>query len=235
LRKQPKQPTASELQWFRRRVLRWSAVHGRTFRWRNPSASTYERIVSEVLLQRTRAETVDTFFSAFMRAFPSWRALSAAEVTDLERFLRPLGLWRRRAASLKKLASAMATRRGKFPRDRHALESLPNVGQYIANAIELLCHASPRPLIDVNMARILERFFGRRLLADIRYDPYLQELAARVVNGKSPAFINWAILDLSAKVCRPKPHCTCCPLQQRCIFARASGTSFPINPQRTHK
>ena len=33
------------------------------------------------------------------------------------------------------------------------------------------------------MARVLERYFGPRNLADIRYDPYLQELAHKVVDA----------------------------------------------------
>ncbi len=45
----------------------------------------------------------------------------------------------------------------------------------------LLCNRKPRPLLDVNMSRVLERYFGPRSLADIRYDPYLQNLAQRLV------------------------------------------------------
>jgi hypothetical protein len=60
-------------------------------------------------------------------------------------------------------------------------------GQYIANAVLLLCHGEPQPLLDVNMARVLERVFGPKKLADIRYDPYLQQLAMRIVQCKKPA------------------------------------------------
>ena len=44
----------------------------------------------------------------------------------------------------------------------------------VANAILLVCHEQPEPLLDSNMARVIERVFGPRKLADIRYDPYLQ-------------------------------------------------------------
>ncbi|MFM7022382.1 MAG: hypothetical protein ACKOXB_05350 [Flavobacteriales bacterium] len=76
------------------------------------------------------------------------------------------------------------------------------MGQYISNAVELVVYNKPSPLIDVNMARVLERFFGPRKMADIRYDPYLQELAYKVVNHKNAKEVNWAILDFAALVCR---------------------------------
>lgn len=218
--KQRQQPTEQRIEWFRSRIRRWFDSNGRHFRWRNRSASSYEKIVSEVLLQRTRAETIADFFPLFIRAFPSWSALHQASSGELEEFLLPIGLWRRRSISLKNLAKEMTSRRGRFPVDRAEVEELPNVGQYIANAIELFCHNRPRPLLDVNMARVLERFFGPRTLADIRYDPYLQTLASRAVQSNEPAVVNWAILDFAAKVCKPKPDCVACPLRERCAFVR---------------
>jgi A/G-specific adenine glycosylase len=114
----------------------------------------------------------------------------------------------------------MAKRRGVFPRSRDEIETLPNVGQYIANAILLLCHREAQPLLDVDMARVLERFFGPRKLADIRYDPYLQSLAKAVVNSRDSVLINWAILDHASLICKiSEPLCFDCPLVKRCRFA----------------
>jgi A/G-specific adenine glycosylase len=122
----------------------------------------------------------------------------------------------------------MTKRRGVFPRRREEIEKLPNIGQYIANAILLLCHGEPQPLLDVNMARVLERFFGPRTLADIRYDPYLQSLAKAVVNSSDPVLINWAILDHATLICRISgPLCSGCPLSSKCKFAKANKSSMP--------
>ena len=94
---------------------------------------------------------------------------------------------------------------------------MPAVGQYVASAVLLFCHERPEPLIDSNMARVLERYFGSRKLADIRYDPYLQRLARDVVGSDHPTLINWAILDFAALVCTPRnPRCQKCPLNRGC-------------------
>jgi A/G-specific adenine glycosylase len=115
----------------------------------------------------------------------------------------------------------MKRRRGRFPAAREELESLPGIGQYIANAILLLCHGQPQPLLDVNMARVLERNFGPRQLVDIRYDPYLQTLANRVISSVDARRLNWAVLDLAAVVCsNGAPRCIECPLAKSCQVGR---------------
>ncbi len=178
-------------------------------------------MISEILLQRTQAQRVNEFFGEFIKTYPSWRHLAAATEGQLQQFLQPLGLWRRRAASIVALAREMKNRRGRFPGARADVEALPGVGQYIANAILLLCHDQPQPLLDVNMARVLERNFGARELVDIRYDPYLQALAAKVVSEGDARSLNWAILDLGASVCLTKePRCKDCPLVSSCQFGR---------------
>jgi len=209
---------------FRRLVLGWAEKNGRQhLPWRRKAASTYQKLVAETLLQRTRAETVALFFAAFVRKFPSWKSLAHTNESELKNFLRPIGLWRRRSASLKRLAQQLAIRGGRFPRTREEIEALAGVGQYIANAVLTICHGERQPLLDVNMARVLERYFGPRNLADLRYDPYLQRLAAEVVDVEDCLSVNWAILDFAASVCKTRgPLCASCPVFQGCAFARPS-------------
>jgi A/G-specific adenine glycosylase len=213
----------------RRALLRWYEEHGRSYPWRS-SANVYRQVIAELLLQRTRADTVAAFFEAFIRRFPSWEAMAKAPLHDIGEFLKPIGLWKRRSASLAALAKEMIARGGAFPETREEVQMLPGVGQYIANAILLFSSGNAEPLVDVNMARVLERVFGPRRLADIRYDPYLQSLARQVTRGDRAAEVNWAILDLAAKICTAKnPRCTECPLRRKCRFGRG------LKPRTVHR
>jgi A/G-specific adenine glycosylase len=206
-----------DIQVFRNALIKWYAASGRQFPWRRTRASRFQQVVSELLLQRTRAETVAAFWPTFLSRFPSWRRLAAASVEKIEALLKPIGLSAQRAPRLKALATAIAARSGRFPSARDEIEALPGVGQYVANAVLLFCFDKTHALVDVNMARILERFFGPRKLADIRYDPYLQQLAQAVVSGKHPRNLNWAVLDLAASVCTVRsPLCAYCPLSPKC-------------------
>jgi A/G-specific adenine glycosylase len=87
----------------------------------------------------------------------------------------------------------------------------------------LFQHREAQPLLDSNMARVLERFFGPRTLADIRYDPYLQALAKAVVSCDRPIAMNWAILDFASLVCQNRPLCNACPVNRTCRFESRSG------------
>jgi len=84
-----------------------------------------------------------------------------------------------------------------------------------------------------------ERLFEQRKLADIRYDPFLQELSLRMVEHANPAVVNWAFLDLAALVCTIRsPKCDVCPLRNHCCFALAQrgdeGTPADTGAQEDH-
>lgn len=209
---------------LRKDLLEWAASGGRALPWRDEGAGTYEKIVVEVLLQRTTAAAVAKFYEVFVSRYPGWQALAEAEPADLEVFLKPLGLWRRRAASLIGLAQYAASTGGEFPADQAAHRAIPAVGQYVSNAIAMFQHAAAKPLVDVNMARVIERFVRPRRLADIRYDPWLQEAAHWLVAAPSPERVNWAVLDFAALVCKARvPLCPTCPVRDRCTFFKSGG------------
>jgi len=212
-------PSGRRVKYIQRHLLAWFLKNDRAYRWRRPNSTKYQSVIAEVLLQRTKADVVSRIFSDFIARYPSWKALASASEQELEILLRPLGLWRRRAKSMKALAMAMAATRGRYPKDRSGVESLPGVGQYICNAILMFDQGLCYPLLDVNLARVLERLFGPRKLADIRYDPFLQTIAARVVEHSSPTLINWAFLDHAALICTIKsPKCETCPLKRSCCY-----------------
>lgn len=200
-------------------LLNWYADNGRSFLWRNKSATNYQLIISEVFLQRTKAETVAKFLPLFFKIYPSWKQLGGAEEDELKDFIKPLGLHQQRGSRLFRLAQELKSRKGRLPADRNEVEELPMMGQYIANAFELYVLNKRTPLLDVNMARLLERFFGPRKLADIRYDPYLQELAYRIVDHPRSKEMNWAVLDFCSLICKPqKPLCNLCLLSKLCQY-----------------
>ena len=202
-------------------LLKWYNLNQRNFPWRKKYLTNYEYIIAEVLLQRTKAETVAKFYPQFIKDFPNWKSLAVADEKRIEKYLIPIGLYRQRSVRLKNLAIEMVKRNGRLPKNREELESIPFIGQYIANSVELVVFNKPSPLVDVNMARVLERVFGPRKLADIRYDPYLQKLSYEIVKHKKAKEINWAVLDFAALLCKAqKPLCQKCPLINSCLFCK---------------
>jgi A/G-specific adenine glycosylase len=220
------QPRRERILWFRKRVLNWYGQNGRAFWWRRRRLSAYQLVVAETLLQRTQASAVEKHIRKFLTRFRSWSSLARASLRGLQQTLKPLGLWRRRAVALRSLARTVVKNRGKLPANRESLELTPGIGQYIASAVLTYWHGQAEALLDVNMARVLERFFGPRQLTDIRYDPYLQKLARKAVHPRRPREYNWGVLDFAALVCTPrKPRCAECPLRTRCRYYSSSNRS----------
>lgn len=210
---------SQKIDFVRNQLLEWYSQHGRVFAWRQSGLSAYQYIIAEVLLQRTKAEKVAEIYCSFLSQYSNWKDLADANVDDLALYLTPLGLQQQRASRLKQLGVEMQLRKGEIPFLRSELATIPLIGQYIGNAIELIIFKRRTPLLDVNMARVIERIFEPRKLVDIRYDPGLKRLSCKLVDTPNALEINWAILDYAAKVCKArKPLCPNCSLNRLCKF-----------------
>lgn len=200
-------------------LLAWYKSNGRKFSWREDNLSNYEIIISEILLQRTKAETVSNFYFKYFTTYPNWEKLWKASEQEIQDFLKPLGLNVQRGTRLYKLAQEIKKRKGILPLTTNEVSELDMFGQYITNAYELLILKKHSPLLDVNMARFLERLFGKRKLSDIRYDSKLKMLAHKIVDHSDSKIINWAILDYAALICKSRnPKCISCSLKIRCKY-----------------
>lgn len=204
---------------FREDVIAWGRVHGRTFGWRLPGRSTFELLLTEVLLARTRADAVVPVLERLLGQYPDAVALAAGSLDDLEAIVRPLGLYRKRARALVPLARALVARHGGHPPVTiDELMALPYVGRYAANAFLSFARGRAVPVVDANVARLFERYWG---LAPAKgkldaAEPHWQ-MAARLLPSAEVALYNWTLLDLGALICKPrKTACDQCPLRASC-------------------
>lgn len=205
--------------WLREQLLSWFEQHGRSFPWREPARSSYELVVAEILLQRTTADKVARAFPGFVARYQTWEAMADAPLAELQEALRPLGLWRQKARALLDLANVVEKRGGELPCSRRDLERLPGIGPYTAGALMATVFGLHEPLVDVNMARVLSRFFGTGACGSSVRDASLHMIAIQLVRDERCLSVNWAVLDLGAIACRARnPLCQECPLQEKCQF-----------------
>lgn len=212
---------------FRAAILDWGDRNRRSFFWRDEPLSLFEALVVEILLARTRAEAAEPVAQSLMERAPTPQELVSMGETKLRNLLEPLGLHRKRAAALVKFGEELSGRGSEsIPSDPEVLISLPYVGRYAANAAVCFSRGVPRPIVDANVARVLERGFGLpspdgKLESEREY----WELARRLVPEERPRDYNWSLIDLGAVLCRPRtPICESCPLRQLCRFAQAGST-----------
>jgi len=112
-----------KIDFFQKTILNWYETSGRRFYWRRRGLTNYQYVIAEVLLQRTKAETVAAFFPNFIQEFPNWKSLANASLQKISTHLKPIGLYTQRSVRLRNLAIEMVKRNGRLPRDRRDLES----------------------------------------------------------------------------------------------------------------
>jgi len=209
-----------KINWFRKTLRLWFKENHRNFLWREPTRTPYEILIAEVLLRRTRAETVAQIYPKFLKKYPDFTQLASARPAGIKRIIKPLGLWRQKTPIFLNIAKAVVENNGQLPSNREDLEKLFHIGNYIASIILTSFHGKAEPFVDVNMARVVDRFFGPRKLVDIRYDPYLHAVAREIVKNKKESLtLNWAVLDFAALVCKAgRPRCEICPMTKKCLY-----------------
>ena len=106
------------------RLLNWYDENKRDLPWRR-TREPYAVLVSEIMLQQTRVETVTGYYREFMRRFPDVYALAAAAETDVLRAWEGLGYYSR-ARSLYRAAKQVAEQfGGAFPDTLEGWRALP--------------------------------------------------------------------------------------------------------------
>jgi A/G-specific adenine glycosylase len=204
---------------LRRTLLDWYDRHRRPLPWRD-NTDPYRVLVSEVMLQQTRAETVGPYFERWTTRFPTVEALAESDQEEV------LGLWSglgyySRARNLHRTAMIVADQHdGRIPDTVEALRELPGVGEYTAGAVASIAFGRCEPAVDGNVRRVLSRLFD----LEAPRPSELRELAAKLVPSDRPGDFNQALMELGARVCRPRsPDCQGCPLQALCL-SHARGT-----------
>ncbi|MDB5098462.1 MAG: adenine glycosylase [Cyanobacteria bacterium RYN_339] len=209
---------------FADRVIAWGRTHGRRFPWREPGLSTFELLLTEVLLARTRADAVVPVIDALLTRFPDATALATADLAILEAILTPLGLFRKRARALIPLAQKLVSHHGSHvPQALEPLLELPYVGRYAANAYLCFGLGQRRPVVDANVARLLDRYWGLTpWKGKLEHAEAHWQFAESLLPWQDVQRYNWGLLDLGALVCKPRtPDCRACPLREGCKHASA--------------
>lgn len=214
-------------------LLKWYDRSKRTLPWRG-GRDAYAVLVSEIMLQQTRAAAVIPYYGRFMGSLPTVESLAACPEERLLKLWQGLGYYSR-AKNLKKCAQVVVNEHGgRFPRTVEELKKLPGVGPYTAGAIASIAFCIPAPAVDGNVLRVMARLYedGDNVTDQKVRDRWTAFLQDRM--GDRPGDLNQAFMDLGSLICLPKgPLCESCPLASFC-GAKARGTQA-VYPNRGEK
>jgi A/G-specific adenine glycosylase len=196
----------------RSRLLAFFDERRRDLPWRD-GAGSYGVLVSEVMSQQTRVETVVPYYRRWMERFPDPATLAAAETGEVLSLWEGLGYYSR-ARNLQRAAREIEARYGgEVPADPEELRSLPGVGPYTAGAVASIAFGVPVPAVDGNVRRVLARLMDEPAPRPAE----LERWAGALVDPGRPGDFNQALMELGSLVCTPRsPKCPRCPLREFC-------------------
>jgi A/G-specific adenine glycosylase len=199
-------------------IVEQSLKFYRNFPWRQYS-DPYRIMIAEFMLHRTRADQVVPIYEAFIEKYPGVESLAKADEKDIKKVTEHLGLHWRSGHFIKAASFVMEYFNGEFPDNREDLSKIPGVGDYVAGAIMTICYNKPEYVIDSNIARFINRFYGLNLKGEIRRKREIIDRAKDLFNINEPGTFLFAILDFTFKICRARsPDCLNCVLKAQCHY-----------------
>lgn len=180
---------------------------GCTLEWREP----WQLLVMGRLSAQCTDARVNEVCRSLFEKYPDPGSLAAADISELEDDIRPCGLFRTKAASVKAACAMLCEEYGGvLPDTMEELLRFPGVGRKIANLLLGDVYRIPGIVADTHCIRICGRlgFYP----GDSR-DPVLCE---RVMSREIPASFQTdtchRLVDFGRDVCRAaRPDCAHCP------------------------
>ncbi len=212
---------------LRKRLLQWYDEHARDLPWRDPSASPWAVLVSELMLQQTPVSRVLPVYEQWLTRWPTPAALAAAPAGDAVRAWGRLG-YPRRALRLHAAATAILDEHGgDVPDSYEDLLALPGVGDYTAAAVASFAYRRRHVVLDTNVRRVLARAVRGVEFPATAVTRAERDLATAMLPPDGPTAAAWAVatMELGALVCvAATPRCSTCPVSDLCVWR---GAGYP--------
>ena len=209
-------------------MIQWYRSKGRALPWRN-TRDPYAVFIAEIMLQQTQVNRVIPKWYSFLSLYPNWASLASAPPAGLIRQWVGLGYNNRVIRARKTAQIVQKQYHGRLPSAPELLEALPGIGKYTSAAIQCFAFGKSVPVVDVNVNRVLTRFYG---ITTTQKPTHIRELANQALPKKDTYEWNQALMDIGASICKAKTiNCTICPLTKSCSTSSAGTTPviFPSN------
>jgi len=204
--------------YIRRKLFVWHKDNYRDFPWRQ-TKNPYDTLIAEFMLHRTRADQVVRVYQDFIIKYPDVDSLACANPVEVNEVTARLGLHWRGKHFINAAIFIRENFRGGIPDSRDKLLSVPGVGEYVAGAILAVVFNKREWVVDSNIARFLDRFYGLNFSGEIRRKREVIEISKGLYQTTRSRQLTFALLDFTALVCKPiKPVCNSCIVKMKCSY-----------------
>ena len=176
--------------------------------------NAFELLVATVLSAQTTDIRVNAVTPILFARYPDARALSEADEETLQEIIRPTGLFRAKAASVKALSARLVDEYdGEVPNRLEDLVTLPGVGRKTANVVLGNAFGIPGITVDTHFGRLARRFGWTTSKDPVK----VEEDVAALFEPKDWTPLSNRVVFHGRRVCHAKkPACGACAVAQLC-------------------
>jgi endonuclease-3 len=174
----------------------------------------FELLVAVILSAQCTDAAVNKVTPELFSRYSTPAELAAAPLAEIESLIRPLGLFRAKAKSLKNCAEQLVRKyNAKVPSSMAELTDLPGVGRKTANVIRGHAFTLPGIAVDTHCRRV-----SRRLGLTREQDPSkIESDLGRLLPADEWTGFSHRLILHGRRVCYArKPACERCPISSLC-------------------
>jgi len=188
--------------------------------WRDP----FRILISCIVSQRTRSEITRYVVKELFTKYRDISDLAKADPRDLERILRPAGLFREKAIRIIEASKYILEKfSGEVPDSLEELLKIPGIGRKCANIVLAYAFNKPAIAVDANVLRISKRIG----IVDENAKPLdVEKTLAKIVPKNYWRKINISMVRFGREICKPKnPRCDTCFISNYCNYYKRIKSS----------
>ena len=189
----------------------------------NPNPTTelvyrtpFELLVAVVLSAQATDKSVNLATASLFQNYNTPHAIAQLGVTELEKYIKTIGLFRTKAKNVVALSKLLIEKHGgEVPADREALEALPGVGRKTANVVLNTAFGEPTVAVDTHIFRVANR-------TGLAPGKDVLEVEQKLLKFTPAEFLrnahHWLILHGRYVCLARKPGCPQCSIRDLCEF-----------------
>ena len=180
--------------------------------------SPLQLLIATVLSAQCTDERVNSVTPELFARYPEAADYAAAQRSDLESILRPLGFQRAKAGHLLGIGEKLvADFQGEVPRTVKELTSLPGVGRKTALVVLGNAFGIPGLTVDTHFSRLMQRLGLTWEKTPVK----IERDIAKLVPEEEWTMFSHRVIFHGRQVCHARtPECEACVLRDMCPAAR---------------
>lgn len=188
-----------------------------------------DQLILTLISQNTNWRNTSTAYNQLRRNFPTWEEVARAPLSELQKALRPGGLYRQKARYIKEILNIIKQKEGKLSLKRlremdihgilRYLLSLPGVGEKTARCVLLFSLNKSVLPVDTHIFRVSKR------LGLIDYDLNIKQAQEKLSEIVPPGFyfdFHVKMILHGREFCKARnPLCKECFLKRMCDYFKS--------------